>query len=104
MRRDYSVYLEDMLQAIDRALAYTSGLSSADFQQDQMRVDAVVRNLEILGEAARRVPDDWRSRYPDVPWQEMSRLRNVLAHDYQSVDLDVIWDIIKSNLFQFAIP
>ncbi len=87
MPRDYLLYLEDILTALDRIDRYTQGLSLEAFRADEMRVDAVVRNLETLGEAVKHLPASVRDLSPDTPWTQIAGLRDVLAHAYFSVNL-----------------
>lgn len=96
--RSWRLRVEDILTAIVRIQKYTQDQSFDSFQGDQMMVDAVVRNLEILGEAASHVPRDVQMRYPDVPWLDMRDMRNVAAHGYFKVDLVVVWDTIQNDL------
>jgi len=98
MPRDYKVYLEDILQAISRIREYTAGLSGAAFAVDAKTFDAVVRNLEVIGEAARTVPEAIRSQHPEVDWKKTVGLRNILIHQYFGVDSEIIWDIIQNKL------
>ena len=98
MPRDSRVYLGDMLAAAERIRSYTVGLTYQDFLGDTRTVDAVVRNLEILGEAAKQVPESLRSRHPDIEWRKLAGLRDILIHGYFGIDLDIIWDIVDSKL------
>jgi uncharacterized protein with HEPN domain len=98
MPRDYRVFLEDMLASLQRIHVLTSGLSYDDFSRDITAQEAVIRNLEIIGEAAKRVPQVVRSSYPEVDWARMAGLRDILIHQYFAVDLEIVWDIISNNL------
>ncbi len=98
MPRDYKVYLEDILEAIGKVREYTSGMSQATFFDDSKTVDAVVRNLEIIGEAVKNIPEDIRSRYPDVEWKKIGGLRDILIHEYFGIDVEIIWDILQVKL------
>jgi len=98
MPRDYKVYLDDILQAITRIREYTAGLSPMAFAGDAKTFDAVVRNLEVIGEAARAVPETIRLEHPAVDWKKISGLRDILIHQYFGVDAQIIWDIIQNKL------
>ena len=98
MPRDFEVYLEDIREAIVKVRAYTAGLTRESFAQDDMRIDAVIRNLEIIGEAAKMVPESIRTRFPLVESKKIAGLRDILAHHYFEVDLDIIWDILENKL------
>ena len=98
MPRDFEVYLEDIREAIVKIRDYTAGLTRESFAQDNMRIDAVIRNLEIIGEAAKMVPESIRTRFPLVEWKKIAGLRDILAHHYFEVDLDIIWDILQNKL------
>jgi uncharacterized protein with HEPN domain len=97
MSRDYLLYLDDIELALDRIDRYTQGLSFDAFSADDMRVDAVVRNLETLGEAVKHLSDDIRAQAPETPWAQIAGLRDVLAHAYFSVNLTLIWDIVTNE-------
>ena len=101
MPRDYKVYLEDILQAITKIREYTAGLSPAAFQGDAKTLDAVVRNLEVVGEAAKAVPENVRLQHPEVEGTKLVGLRNVLIHQYFGVDAELICDIVQNKLPAF---
>jgi uncharacterized protein with HEPN domain len=87
--------MQEAAQAIEE---YTQGFSFEQFRQDRMRVDAVLRNLEIIGEAARNIPEEMRNRYPAGDWRKVCGLRDVVIHQYFKVDLAIIWDILQNKL------
>jgi len=98
MPRDFEVYLEDILQAIAKIRTYVAGATRQSFAQDNMRIDAVVRNLEVIGEAAKMIPEAIRVEYPNIEWKKIAGLRDILAHHYFEVDLDIVWDIVQNKL------
>jgi len=90
MPRDYKIYLKDILQAIKRIEEYTKALSFEDFCKKQLVQDAVVRNLEIIGEAVKHIPEDVQKKYPVVGWKKIAGLRDILIHAYFGVDRDCL--------------
>lgn len=98
MSRDYKLYLADILEAIRKIESYTQGLSLLEFSQDEMRVDAVMRNLEIIGEATKNIPAEVRQKYPAVEWRKIAGLRDVAIHTYFTIDLQIIWDVVQNKL------
>lgn len=98
MPRDYKVYLEDILEAIGKISRYTAGVSQKAFSEDERTLDAVVRNLEIIGEAIKKVPGKIRSKYSEVEWKRIAGLRDILIHEYFGIDVDIIWDIVQNKL------
>ncbi len=97
-KRTYSMFIEDILESIDKIEKYIKGLKYNTFAKNDMIVDAVVRNLEIIGEAARNIPEGIREKSPNIPWARMMGLRNITIHEYFGVDLSIIWEIITRNL------
>ena len=98
MPRDYKVYAEDIIESIRRIREYTQGISVQALKADTKTLDAVVRNLEVIGEAARSIPEQVRLAHPEVDWKNVVGLRNILAHEYFGIDADIIWDIIQHKL------
>jgi len=98
MPRDYKVGLEDILEATRKIRSYTLGFTLHTFKQDSKTFDAVVRNLEIIGEAAKSLPDSVRSKYPEIDWKRIGGLRDILIHEYFGVDAEIIWDIVENKL------
>lgn len=96
--RDYKLYLEDILQAIDKIEKYTKGLNADRLKKEDLIVDGVVRNLEIIGEAAKNTPQDIKKKHPDIEWKKIAGLRDILAHEYFGIDLQILWDIVKNKL------
>ena len=98
MSRDPGACIADMLEACDRILEYVRGQSPEDFRGDRKTVDAVLRNLEVLGEAAKGVSLEVRERAPSIPWRAIAGMRDVLIHEYFGVDLDVVSDVVFRRL------
>jgi uncharacterized protein with HEPN domain len=98
MSRDYRFYLEDIGESCQKVLRYTRGLALEQFVNDEKTFDAVVRNLEIIGEAAKHVPLQVRSRHPNVEWSKIAGLRDVVAHEYFGLDEDILWDIVQNQV------
>ena len=96
--RRWDVYVRDMLDACERCLNYTSGMDQAAFLGDRRTYDATIRNVEILGEAANRVPPDVRANHPDIPWRDIIDTRNRLIHGYEAVDESVFWLIVHDDI------
>jgi len=91
-------YLLDILGSAKIALQHVSDTTQDDFYEDILCQDAVVRRIEIIGEAARRVSAETKRKYPQLPWKAMIGMRNVAIHEYDSLDIDVIWDIVQNDL------
>lgn len=97
-KRDPDLLMEDILEAVRKISRYTAGMAKNDFLQDEKTIDAVVRNLEIVGEATRQLPEDFISRHPEVPWRQIAGLRNRIVHEYFGLDLEIIWQVIRYDL------
>ncbi|MHC5056635.1 MAG: HepT-like ribonuclease domain-containing protein [Planctomycetota bacterium] len=98
MPRDYRVSLDDILEAAARVREYVHGMTLEDFASDRRTLDAIVRNLEVIGEAVKALPEDVRSKGPDVEWRRIAGLRDILIHQYFGIDIEIIWDVVTSKV------
>ncbi len=96
--RNAKLYLDDILEAIKRIEKYTKGLTFVRLKKDMLVLDGVIRNLEIIGEAAKNIPVQIKDRYPDIEWRKIAGLRDILAHEYFGIDIEVVWDVIKNKI------
>ena len=98
MKRDDTVYLLHILDAIGLIEEYTRGMSENEFFSNSMAHDAVIRQLEIIGEAARNVSDEFQAKHHALPWMKMIGIRNKIIHEYFNVNYAIVWDTIKDDL------
>jgi len=91
-------YLNDILENIKDITIFTEGIDYDDLKSDKKTQYAVIRCLEVIGEAAKKIPDKSRTKYPVIPWQEISGMRDKLIHDYFGIDLETVWDTIQEDL------
>jgi len=100
-KRSLGLLVEDIWESIEKIERYTEGMTQNSFQSDEKTTDAVVRNLEIIGEAAGRLPEDFTDRHSEIEWIKIIGLRNRIVHEYFGVDLQIIWQILKKDLPAF---
>ncbi len=98
MSRDSTLFLHDTLNACNHILEFTKDCNSETFIKDEKTSSAVIRKLEIIGEAAKRLPDEIKLKYKDIPWKKMAGMRDNLTHAYFGVDYDLVWQTITNNL------
>lgn len=100
--RDWKMRVEDILESITRIRSYTAGMTLGTFLADSKTADAVIRNLEIIGEAANAIPEAVQAHYPDLAWLEMRGMRNIMIHEYFGVSLPIIWHTVENDLEPLA--
>ena len=98
MKRKYLFFLKDILDAIEKIEEFVDDMSFEEFIKDDKTVSAVIRKLEIIGEATKHLPAELRKKYPDLPWSSMAKLRDRLIHGYFVVDHEIVWNVIKKEL------
>ena len=98
MKRVHDDYLRDMLENAEKALSFVEGLDYEGFETDEKALYAVIRAFEIIGEAARQIPDNMQKDNPDIPWREITGMRNKLTHEYFGVNTKVVWRTVHEDL------
>ncbi|UCE66739.1 MAG: DUF86 domain-containing protein [Candidatus Zixiibacteriota bacterium] len=98
MKKDPRVLIEHVLECIDLIEDYLDGKTKNDFLESNQLQDAVIRRIEIIGEAVRNIPSDLKSNYKDIPWNEIAGMRDILIHKYFGVDLELIWEVVVSDI------
>lgn len=97
MRKDYRLFIKDILDAIEKIEEFVASMDFEEFKNDDKTVSAVVRKLEIIGEATKNIPDEIKQKYPHLPWKEMAKIRDKLIHGYFVVDYEIVWKVIKEE-------
>lgn len=102
-KRDYKFFIKDILDCSKRIIDYIKGKTFEEFTENQMLMDAVIRNLEVIGEATKMIPDKVKQKYPEIEWRKIGDLRNILIHGYFGIDYDILWDIVQNKIPDLAI-
>lgn len=98
MKRKICDYIEDILEAMTSAMEFTKDLSYEEFVKDKKTVYAVIRAIEIIGEAVKNIPEEIRNNYPDIPWRSMSGMRDKVIHGYFGVKVERVWEVVKRDI------
>ena len=98
MKRDINLFIQDILDNINNIESFSKGLNKEKFESNKLRQNAIIRCLEIIGEAAKNIPDSFREKYPNIPWKKIAGFRDVLSRAYFGVSIDRVWNIIELDL------
>jgi len=98
MSREYRLYLSDILEAQTRIQEYTEKMTYEEFAQSKITIDAVIRNLEVIGEAARKLPPEIKKKSHEIEWRKIIAMRNVLTHEYFGVNTRIVWDVVQNKI------
>jgi len=96
--KDDLAYIEHILRSINKIKDFTKNMTRSDFEMNEMAQDAVIRNIEIIGEATKKISNNLKATYFEIPWREMAGMRDKLIHDYMGVDIDVVWKSIEVDI------
>jgi uncharacterized protein with HEPN domain len=102
MSRDEFMYLKDIAESREKVIRFTKSLDFLDLLHDDRTYNAVIRNLEIIGEAAKHVSDAFRIQMPDIEWRRIAGMRDMFAHDYFGIDNDILWDVVQNKIPQLS--
>lgn len=97
-KRDWKILFEDIIESINKIENYSHNLTFEEFSQNTLFIDAIVRNLEIIGEASKNIPEEIQNKFRDIPWKKIKGIRNRIVHEYFSVDISIIWFIIQNEI------
>ena len=98
MKRDYILFLEDIVNRIEKIEMFTDGMKYEDFQNDEKTISACIREIEVIGEAVKQIPKEVRQKFDDLPWSLMAKMRDKLIHWYFEVDEEIVWKVIEDKL------
>ena len=98
MKRDLVLFLDDILINIQDIESFSKDISKENFKTDKLKQNAIIRSLEVIGEAAKNIPNNFREKYPEIPWKKISGFRDVLIHEYFGIKISRIWNVIEKDL------
>lgn len=96
--KEYGDYIQDIYDSIEEVGEFVAEMTFEEFSKDRKTINAVIRSIEVIGEASKNIPNSLKEKYPDIPWKKMAGMRDKLMHEYFGVDLEIIWQVIKQDL------
>ncbi len=101
--KNIKLYISDILESVEKIEEYTNSISEADFLKNTQSQDSVIRRIEIIGEAVKRIPSEFRDKHPDIPWKKIAGMRDILAHEYASVLMTRVWKVAKEDILTLKV-
>jgi uncharacterized protein with HEPN domain len=101
MKRDINLFIQDILENIKDIESFSKGLTIKEFEKNKLKQNAIIRSLEVIGEAVKNIPDEFREKYKNIPWKDIAGFRDILSHAYFGVNMDRVWNIIEKDLPSF---
>ncbi len=98
MKRDVNLFIQDILENMNDIESFSKGLTGEEFAKNKLKQNAIIRSLEVIGEAVKNIPDSFREKYPLIPWKDIAGFRDKLSHAYFGVDIERVWNIIRIDL------
>ncbi len=98
MKRDVNLFINDILESIKDIESFSKGLTRDKFRNDKLKQNAIIRSLEVIGEAVKNIPDSFKDKFPNIPWRKIAGFRDVLSHAYFGVSMDRVWNIVEKDL------
>lgn len=97
-KRDYADYLQDIIESINEIGVFIKNMTSEEFARDKKTVNAVIRSIEVIGEATKKLPGSITEKYPSIPWKKMAGMRNKMIHEYFGIDMDILWKVASGDI------
>ncbi|MCX6750487.1 MAG: DUF86 domain-containing protein [Candidatus Pacearchaeota archaeon] len=98
MKRDINLFIQDILENVKDIESFSKGLTKEEFEKNKLKQNAIIRSLEVIGEAVKNIPEPFREKYPKIPWKEIAGFRDILSHSYFGVNIERVWNMLEIDL------